>query len=122
MKVVKSDQELISLVDNDNKKDAIKLLQKSNSFLYLILPIILSLFIILTSYQYHGLQNTIEFNKWMIIAIGLNIFIFQINRDLSRKELIETYLKNKNIKYKSSIFEKLDSLILIGLIVAFIFI
>ena len=123
MKIIKSEKDLITLIkDESHQKDAIKRLQKSNSIYFLIIPIVIIIFIAITSIQQKSLENTMYFNKWFIVSIGLIMLTYQTNISLARKEIVNKYLKDQNIKYKSTIFEKIDSLMLVCLIIAFIFI
>lgn len=123
MKIIKSENDLINSINNEShKKDAINILQKANSIYFLILPMIIVIFIAITSYQQKSLINTMYFNKWFIVSIGLIMLTYQTNISIARKKVVNKYLKDQKIKYKSTIFEKIDSLMLICLIISFIFI
>jgi len=118
LKIIKDENELINSLDEDQKKAAIMRLKKSNTKWVLLVPIILSLFIIASTFAL-GLKESMPFNKWFFVAIFLNSLLFNINRTIAIKDIIYHY--NQNLKYQKPILEKIDSIIIILLVLSFVF-
>lgn len=118
LKIIKDENELINSLDEDQKEVAIMRLKKSNTKWVLLVPIILSLFIIASTFAL-GLKASMPFNKWFFVAIFLNSLLFNINRTIAIKDIIYHY--NQDLKYKKPILEKIDSIIILLLILSFIF-
>lgn len=118
LKIIKNENELINSLDEDQKEDAIMLLKKSNTKWVLLVPILLSLFIVASTFAL-GLKASMPFNKWFFVAIFLNSLLFNINRTIAIKDIISHY--NQDLKYKKPILEKIDSIIIILLVLSFIF-
>lgn len=118
LKIIKNENELINSLDEDQKEDAIIRLKKSNTKWVLLVPIILSLFIVASTFAL-DLKASMPFNKWFFVAIFLNSLLFNINRTIAIKDIISHY--NQDLKYKKPILEKIDSIIIILLVLSFIF-
>lgn len=119
MKIIKDENELIDHIEGEeNKKDAIAILQNSNSIFFLILPAILSLVIVFSMLS-NGIAETLHYNKWFFIAILLNSLLQNLNKSAAIEEVIKKY--NKELKYKKSLLEKIDFLIIVLLVLSFIF-
>ena len=118
LKIIKNENELINSLDEDQKEDAIMRLKKSNTKWVLLVPIILSLFIVASTFAL-GLKASMHFNKWFFVAIFLNSLLFNINRTIAIKDIISHY--NQDLKYKKPILEKIDSIIIILLVLSFVF-
>lgn len=118
LKIIKDENELINSLDEDQKEDAIIRLKKSNTRWVLLVPIILSLFIVASTFAL-GLKASMPFNKWFFVAIFLNSLLFNINRTIAIKDIIHHY--NQDLKYQKPILEKIDSIIIILLVLSFIF-
>lgn len=117
LKIIKNENELINSLDEDQKEDAIIRLKKSNTKWVLLVPIILSLFIVASTFAL-GLKASMPFNKWFFVAIFLNSLLFNINRTIAIKDIISHY--NQDLKYKKPILEKIDSIIIILLVLSFV--
>lgn len=118
LKIIKNENELINSLDEDQKEDAIIRLKKSNTKWVLLVPIILSLFIVASTFAL-GLKASMPFNKWFFVAIFLNSLLFNINRTIAIKDIIHHY--NQDLKYQKPILEKIDSIIIILLVLSFVF-